>query len=325
MQPIKVDVASSDDLAALYVRYIELVDSGREATLDIALAPGVYGVASIGPIQLDLGGNPAPKDPRIDVILRGASADAPAVLRDLGMLVNARSLRLENLILTGRNQGLLEARVARSFEMEGCVVAGNTWGGPWGGALMRVSGVHGQPAYAVEIAETWFVRNGQQSEAALLAVGPATGSFVERVELRGVTFLDNGTHGDLVVHEARAIRGDGVLAVKAHAGGAAVLRYARADQVVFDRSTFVVDDPAAIAVEDTRGWSSGMELTRSKVYVTGGSRQLPGNVRGHAEILDGSRLPPRGAALDELAAAIASRIPDPESTRGRLRDALGLH
>ncbi len=301
---MKIEVASSDDVAALYVKYVELVDRGRELTLEVAFAPGVYGVASIGPIRLDLGGNPAPRDPKIDVILRGVSADPPAVLHDLGILVNARSLRLANLILTGRSQGLLEARVARSFAMERCVVAHNVWGGPWGGVLMRVLGVHGQPAYAVEIEDTWFVRNGQQSEAALLAIGPATGSFVEQVALRGVTFLENTTHGDLVVHEARAIRADDVLAVKDHAGGAAVLRYTRSQQVAIERSTFLVDDPAAVAFEDTQAWRSGMELTGSEIRAS-----------GH----------PRGAALDEVVAELTRRIPDPAAARARLREALGLH
>jgi hypothetical protein len=307
------------------VKYIELVDAGKELTLDIVLAPGVYGVASIGPIRLDLGGNPAPKDPKIDVILRGAAADPPAVLHDLGMLVNARSLHLEDLIIEGRSQEVLDARVARELVMKRCVVANNTWGGPWGGALMRVSGIHGQPAYAVEIEDIWFVCNGQQSEAALLAVTPATGSFVDHVELRGVTFLDNGTHGDLQIHEARAIHADDVLAVKDHGGGAAVLRYERAERVAVEHSTFVVDDPAAIAFEDTRTWRSGMELARSKVYVTGRSRALPAGVRGHAEVLDGSQLRRSGAALDELVASITRRIPDPAAARARLRAALGLH
>lgn len=322
---MQIEVASSDDIAALYVRYIELVDAGHEGTLEIAFAPGVYGVASIGPIRLDLGGNPAPKEPKIDIVLRGVSADSPAVLRDMGMLIHARSLRLENLILTGRSQELLDARVARAFELENCVIAGNSWGGPWGGVLMRVLGVHGQPAYTVDIADTWFVRNSQQSEAALLALAPATGSFIEEVRLRRVTFLENGTHADLRVHEARAIRAEDVLAVKAGGGGAAVLRYERADQVVIDRSTFIVDDPAAVAFEDTRAWHSGMELARSKVYVTGPSRRLPDGVRGHSEIRDGAMLGARGAALDDLAAALASRIPDPDAARARLRDALGLH
>jgi hypothetical protein len=301
---VKIEVASSDDVAALYLRYIELVDSGRELTLEVAFAPGIYGVASIGPIRLDLGGNPPPKDPKIDVILRGVSADPPAVLRDLGVLVTARSLRLEDLILTGRSQGLLEARVARSFAMARCVVAHNVWGGPWGGALMRVLGVHGRPAYAVEIEDSWFVRNGQEAEAALLAIGPATGSFVEEVALRRVTFLENTTHGDLVVDEARAIRADDVLAVKDHAGGAAVLRHARTQLVELARSTFVVDDPAAVAFEDTRTWRSGMALTGSEIRASGR---------------------PRGAALDEVVAELTRRIPDPTVARARLREALGLH
>lgn len=300
---MKIEVASSDDVAALYLRYIELVDSGRELTLEVRFAPGVYGVASIGPIRLDLGGNPPPKDPKIDVILRGASADPPAVLRDLGILVTARSLRLEDLILTGRSQGLLEARVARSFAMARCVVAHNTWGGPWGGALMRVLGLHGRPAYSVTIEDAWFVRNGQEGQAALLAIGPATGAFVEEVTVRRVAFLENTTHGDLVVHEARAIRADDVLAVKDHAGGAAVLRYERTQRVEIERSTFLVDDPAAVAFEDTRTWRAGMAMTESEIRAPG----------------------PRGAALDEVVAELTRRIPDPAVARARLREALGVH
>jgi hypothetical protein len=322
---MKIEVASSDDIAALYVKYIELVDAGRELTLEIVLAPGVYGVASIGPIRLDLGGNPAPKEPRIDVILRGTAAAPPAVLRDLGMLVNARSLHLEDLVIEGRRQEVLEARVARELVMRRCVVANNSWDGPWPGALMRVSGVHGQPAYAVEIEDTWFVRNGQQSEAALLAVTPATGSFVDHVALRGVTFLDNGTHSDLRIQEARTIRADDVLAVKDHGGGAVVLRYDRSDQVTVAHSTFVVDDPAAIVFEDTRTWRSGVKLDHSKVHVTGRSRTLPECVRGGVELLDGSHVRRSGDALDDFVASITSRIPDLADARARLRRVLGLH
>lgn len=321
---MNLEVASSDDIAALYVTYIELVNSGREVTLDIAFAPGVYGVASIGPIQLDLGGNPAPREPKIDLVLRGLVADAPVVFRDMGMLVNARSLQLENLILTGRNQQVLDARVARELVMRRCVIANNDWGGPWQGALLRVSGMYGQPAYSVEIEDSWFVRNGAQAEAALLAVSPATGSFVDQVTLRRVTFLDNSAHSDLLVREARTIRAEDLLVVKNHGGGAVFLRYERAGRVVVERSTFVVDDPAAIAFEDTRTWRSGMELPHSKIYVSGPSRTPPPGVRGYPEILDGSQLRPRRGSLEEVIAAIASGIPDPRTTRTRLRDALGL-
>jgi hypothetical protein len=319
-----IEVASSDDIAALYATYIELVNGGREATLDIAFAPGVYGVASVGPVQLDLGGNPVPKEPKVDIVLRGGVAGSPAVFRDMGMLVNARSLHLENLIITGRNQRLLDARVTRKLVMKNCVIANNNWGGPWGGTLLRVTGMYDQPAYTVEIDDTWFVRNGAQSEAALLAVSPATGSFVDQVTLRRVTFLDNTTHSDLLVREARTIHAEDVLVVKNHSRPAVFLRYERAGRVTVERSTFVVDDPAAIAFEDTRTWSSGMELTQSKIYVTGTSRTPPRGVRGYPEILDGSQLNPRRDSIDEMIAAIGSGIPDPPTTRARLRDALGL-
>lgn len=316
-------VASSDDIAALYLEYIELVDGKQETRLEIDIAPGTYGVATIGPIRLDLGGNPAPKQPAIDVVLRGPAGEQPAVLCDLGMLVIARSLRLENLILTGRHQSVLDARVARALTIERCVVASNEWGGPWGGALLRVAGVYGQPAYRVDIRDSWFVRNGAQSEAALLEVAAATGSFVEHVELRRVTFLDNATHSDLLVREARAIYADDVLAVKSRAGGAAVLRYAHTSHVAIERSTFVVDDPAAIACDAPHPGGATAELGDSTIYVpAGAARKLPPNVRGRADVLD--RAPVRAGALADVAAAIASRIPDPELMRARLRGALGL-
>lgn len=321
---MNIEVASSDDIAALYVTYIELVNAGQEAVLDIAFAPGVYGIASIGPIQLDLGGNPAPAQPRIDVVLRGAAEDQPTVFRDMAMLVNARSLQLENLILTGRQQTLLEARVAREFAMSRCVVASNDWGGPWSGVLMRVSGTYGHPAYSVDIADTWFVRNGEQSEAALLAVTPATGSFIDEVKLRRVTFLDNTTHCDLMVREARTVYADDVIAVKCHAAGAVILRCERTGQVAVVRSTFVVNDPATIGFEDPQARSSGLELTRSRIFITGDSRVLPRFVRGYPEIRDGSRLRLHRSSLDDLAAAITSAVLDPSAARARLRDALGL-
>src|SRR5512140_1958187 len=184
-----IESASSDDLAALYVTYIELVDRGREELLEIHVAPSVYGVASIGPIQLDLAGNPRPREPKIDIVVRGEPGAPPVVFRDLGMLVQARSLRLENLILTGRHQELLDARVAHSFAMHHCVVAANSWDPSWGGALLRVTGLPELPPFSVELDDCWFVRNGEQSPAALLAISPVTGAFVQRVALRGLHFL----------------------------------------------------------------------------------------------------------------------------------------
>lgn len=321
---MRIDIESSDDLAAMYVKYIELVDSGQEETLELCVAPGEYGVASIGPIQLDLCGNPPPRDPRIDIVIRGEPSTPPVVFRDLGILVQARSLTLENLILTGRHQGLLEARVARHFAMKHCVVATNSWDPSWGGTLLRVTGMHDQPAYTVDIEDCWFARNGEQSPSALLALGPATGGYIERVGLRNLRFLGNATHVDLAIHEAREVRGSELFVVKDARGGQVFLRYDRCEKVVLDRSTFILGGAAALASEDTRTWFSGVQLADSKVYLAGMVRKLPPGVRGDAEVLDGDAVVARAQQLDGVISALMQGIPAEGAAHARLRDAVGL-
>ncbi|HEY0195398.1 MAG TPA: hypothetical protein VGC42_29990 [Kofleriaceae bacterium] len=312
-----IAITSSDDLAALYGTYNELVAGGRELTLELEVAPGEYGVASIGPIQLDLGGNPPPNDPQIDVVIRGAPG---VVFRDLGIQVRARSLRLEQLVLTGRRQGLLDARVAHSFAMHGCVVAANSWDPSWPGALLRVGGLVDQPAFTVELDDCWFAGNSEQAEAALLEVTPATGSFVERVGLRGVRFVGNATRSDLVVHETRELRARDLFVVK-DARNTTFLRYDRCETVAIDHSTFVLGQTGALLAEDTRTWFSGLELSDSTVHAGGVVRKLPTSVRGNSQVRDGVDLAARAGQLRDLIDAV-TRGARPDVAA--LRDALAL-
>lgn len=319
---MKIDVASSDDLARLYTTYIQLVERDVDTTLELELAPGRYGVASIGPINLDLGGNPAPKVPRVDVVLRGRTTQPSAVLHDMAIRVHARSLHVENVILAGRQQGLLDARVARSFSMRNCVVAGNTVGGPWGGVLLRIGGVYGQPPPRVAIEDTWFAGNAEGSASTLLAIAPATGSYVDEVELSRVSLLANGNAVDLRIDEARTIHLDDVLAVKQHAAGV-VVRFARCKQVLVEHSTFVVDDPLAIAVEDTSTYRAGCDLRASRIYASGPSHALPACVRGRVDVRPAPPAPAR--ALDDLVAELAAQLPESTSAaRARVQEALGI-
>jgi hypothetical protein len=321
---MQIDIERSDDLAALYGTYIELVERGRAETLELRVAPGVYGVASFGPIQLDLGGNPPPRDPQIDVVIRGEPSTPPVVFHDLGLLVHARSLTLENLILTGRHQGVLEARVARHFAMKRCVVAANSWDPSWGGAVLRVTGMHDQPAYTVELEDCWFARNGEQSPAALLALVPATGGYIERVELRGLRFLGNTTSVDLAIHEAREVRGRDLFVIKDARGGQVFLRYDRCEKVALEHSTFVLGGAGALASEDTRSWFSGVDLAGSKVYLGGVVRKLPAGVRGGPEVLDGDAAVARARQLDGVIAALMQGVPAEGAAHAHLRDAVGL-
>jgi hypothetical protein len=306
-----IQVTTSDELHALRLTYMELAASARESTLEIVVAPGVYGVASIGPIQLDLGANGS----KIDVVLRG---EGSVVFDDLLVSVNARSLHLENLVLRNNRRTLLDARVANRFSMRGCVVSDNMWGGPPGGALMQVTGTYGKPAPSVHIADTWFVRNGGLTQAALLEVRPATGSFVDHLHLDGVVFLDNGVHADLQLVGVKTININDVVArKKKHT----VIRHSPAQRMTIQHSVFIVDIPSQVAMERIGTQPTGFELSDSRLYATGARWQMPPHVRGNSRVSDRHLLRPRGDVTVEALASAAQRgLPD----RAALHEALGL-
>jgi len=184
--------------------------------------------------------------------------------------------------------------------------------------------VHGQPAFTVEITDSWFVGNSEQSHAALLEIAPATGSFVEQVTLRGVGLIGNTTHSDVVIREARALHVDDLFAIKDHAGGAVIVRHERTGKALIESSTFVVSELAALVAEDTRTWSSGVELVRSAVFVSGASRKLPHGVRSAATPIAAAPVAPSPALIDALGAAVARALPDSPALRAHLRAELGL-
>jgi hypothetical protein len=299
-----VDVTTSDDLVALYSTYSSLLAADQPARLEVRFAPGTYGVASIGPIQLDLGNSPSVRQPKIDVVLRGAATTAPTVLRDMSILVRARTLQLENLILTGQLRAALDARVTTGFAMINCIVANNTAGSPWpGDVMLLVASLYGERPLEVTLEDTWFVGNGQQSTATLLAIRPATGSFVERVELSRCGFIGNSTSVDVQVDEARTVHLDQIIATKRVRDGV-VLRTARCKDVSVTRSAFYVDDPSAVAEEDTRTWASGIDVRDS---------QIAADLAGDA-----------WTRSNELVRDLASIVPDSAAVRSRLQAVVGL-
>jgi len=312
---MRVEIASSDDLVGLYQRYQQWIAEGYEGALELVFAPGVYGVASIGPITLDLGGNPAPRDPKIDVVLRGSPG---TVLRDLGVLVNARSLVVEDLILTGRHTTLIEARVAAKFELRRCAIVGNSYDPPFGnGALVSVRGTFEQPAYSATLEDVWLVRNGELSEAAVIALGPATGSYVYDVQLRRVTSVENTTSADIAILEAKSIEAEDCVCVKA---AGAWLRHSRSGAIAIRGGSFSLDRAANVVA----GVADPMTPPRSiDIEVTGDVYAREGDVPRGVRIANGVRggLTADGRAIDALAEQLAA-APVPSDARAKLRAAL---
>lgn len=250
---VTVQITNSDELHNLYIQYQGLLDAGKSARLEVNIAPGTYGIASIGPIALNLRGSP-PRDSQVDVVLRGTGSGV--IFKDLGMQVTARSLHLENITFTKRQQSILQAQVKTSFTMKNCVVVDNNQGGPWGGSLLQVMGTPNQGAYSVEIEKTAFLRNSEGSQSALLVLGPASGSGIDEVRIKDSVFLDNGVTTDIAVMAARSISLAGCFVYKKRYErgqqqlAPTLLRYAASPRVSISGGVYVVDALEDIAAEE---------------------------------------------------------------------------
>lgn len=203
---MRIEVSDADGLHALYATYLKLCGSGEASTLEVVLAPGRYGESSIGPIRLDLDGPDDRSGAAIDLIVRGASSTAPAVLDDIQVKLTGRRIVLENLVLTGRRDALLRARVGERFEMRRCRVTDNGIGGPWGGKLIELAGVPGRSGFGVALVDTWFVGNRQVSPAAMMTISPASGGGLKGVDFERVVMVDNHFSADVAMLASTELR-----------------------------------------------------------------------------------------------------------------------
>lgn len=190
------NINNSDQLNDLYPSFLELAEDDSATSMEINLEPGVYGMASIGQIGLTLEHPDLAKTGRIDVILRSASRDAPAIFNDMFVKIRAKSVKLENIIFSKRTQARgLQFAVLESFEAKNIMMTGNNVFDPRTSALCEIKGL-GQKPVTAKLENAWFVKNAKEKAGTLIAFTGGMGSFQEIV-FDGAAFVLNEVPFDL--------------------------------------------------------------------------------------------------------------------------------
>ena len=259
------DIKTSDDLLALNGKYMELCSSGFDGTVEISVGPGPFTGIGWGLTPEKAGG-----ECTIDVVIRGSGSAFPFPGH-----VRARSLSLDNVVITGPVAGGSEVRVSRGFSMKRSMLVDARLSDPnWAGGYLEVYAEGGRASpVRVDIEDCWFVRNFQtQIAASLLRLdtrGVSAGVF-DQVNIRRSAFLGNAFAADVSVYLAQHVSVEGSLFYRTWAGAGAELRCASCGDVAISGSTFVVENldqvaalevTPAVTVKDSRvlvrGWKAG--------------------------------------------------------------------
>ena len=199
------EVQSSDDLQKLRIEYMKLHDAGYEGRFEVRIAPGSY-----QPVGWDLqpGSERGSEPRRIDVILRGSPTALPTKLTG----IDARSLQLEDLVISGRRSSPLLLQVSQELVMKRCALIGGQWSDPHGGRSYLEIQARGPKKGArepvkVTIEDSWFVRNSQNAPLSLLSLTAASddSAYFERADMRRVAFLGNAFDRELAIDFARQL------------------------------------------------------------------------------------------------------------------------
>jgi hypothetical protein len=240
------EVKSSDDLVNLRAEYMGLWESGFDGLFEVRFAAVPYSAAG-----WDLA---PPSDskrltaaPTIDVVLRGDSSAPPPPSR-----VVARSLRAEGLILKVEHS-TTELVVRDQLELERCLVVDGR-GMEFGMQLIAILGIgdYGSKKtrpVSVRIADSWFVRNFQNQQAApMLRFGSVdtAPTYFESIEIARSSFLGNAFASELELQFAKQVKISGSLFYKTWPSGVLISSTSSGD-VVLEDSVIFVDDPEHIA------------------------------------------------------------------------------
>lgn len=185
-----IEVKNTDDLGNLTSSYLGLADTGIDATLEVHLAPGVYGRASFGPMNFMLEHPERAKAAKIDIVLKAASPDHPAIFQDMPSSIKAKNLHLENIVITGRQRaGVLKVAVVQTFTAKNVMIADNNMTDSYGAALIEVTALGTNPI-VVKLENSWFMRNNKAESGTLLAFAGG-GAYLKEVLFDSVAFLEN--------------------------------------------------------------------------------------------------------------------------------------
>lgn len=194
------DVASTSDLLNVQSKYLEQAAAGYEGRFEVRFT------ASISPTSWSLAPEAGKDLPAIELVLSGASSAASPISVPVPRRLAARSVHLENLVLTGPVGLSSEIEVRTSFTMLDSAVIDGRGTVPASQAPYLAIRAHAErgkkePA-TLTIERSWFLRNWQADQsqgAALLGLehAPQDGGFFGAVRIRDTAFLGNAFSTEL--------------------------------------------------------------------------------------------------------------------------------
>jgi hypothetical protein len=306
-----MEIKSAEDLLKLRTDYQEMWDAGFDGTLEVTIRAGTYPA-----VGWALSPNPSSKRkgdaPTIDVILRG-----PATIPAPGK-VKARSLVIEELVLTGARSAPIELEVGKSFAMRRAALIDGRFGDPmYQGTFfeIRARGTKGSKApVTVAIDDSWFVRNFQEAKPmAMVGLTSATEfpGYFEEVSIRRSAFLGNAFMSELAVDFARKVKIEDSIFYKTWPGGT-VLRFTSTADVTVKRCAFAVEEIGQVAtVEET----PPIAFEDSRIYARGwapGQSPPPALRIDPPKIIDRKAFEPQEKPVAEAAKLPSTAVPPPE-------------
>jgi len=303
------DVKSSNDLLSLNSEYARLWESGFDGTLEVNVGAGPF-----TPIGWDLRPSTPSGQARIDVVIRGGGAVFPFPGH-----VQARSLRLENLVLTGTRSGPTEIRVSTDFTMKRSMLVDGRFADPnFAGGYLEVFADGGKKVAAqATIEDCWFVRNFQTKApmqmVSLLQRGEDAGYF-ERVRVRHSAFLGNAFAADLAVDFATSVAIEDSLFYRNWPTGSE-LRLTSCGAVTVERSTFAVEKIDQVAAVDA---SPPVLVRGSRILVRdwkAGGKPPPALSVSAGQIADRAAVGSADGVVAEVITALTTqpfKMPSPE-------------
>jgi hypothetical protein len=261
------EVKSSADLPQLRIEYMRMWATGSPADLVVTIAPG----ADLQPTGWALEPeHPGEGKALIDVVIKGGGGVLPLPDR-----VFARSLRIQDVILTGGRSGPSEMWVSNAFAIRRSMLVDARLTDPrWQGGVVEIFADGGSHSGTdVSIEDCWFVRNYQSERPARMLSFTQRGQdagYFSKVKVARSAFLGNAFGADLAVEYARAVSIEGSLFFRPWTGDGTEISCSHCEGVVVTGSTFALEraDQAA-AVEQTqpvlfqgsrvyaRGWKAG--------------------------------------------------------------------
>jgi hypothetical protein len=317
MEMALIIIKTTEDLKQVRNIYLDALASGEETLLEVEFAPGVYGPASLG-LSVPAGQR-VPDEIRIDITLRGKAGADPVVLTETAVQMTGRSVRLENLVLTGARTTSLKVLAGRNVVLQDCTVLANRWASDYGAiSLIEIMGM-GKTPIDVTVEGAWFLGNrqiGDKKGSTVLAIRRAIHTALANVLIRGTSFLGNDVATEVSITGASAVRLDDVLVHRTRTDGVFLSCEAcRSTEIV--HAELVVEGLDKLAA---LRFSPAIQMHDSRLYplrVTG----LPDTLAGlPSQIADRSGLAAWEVAVKE---ALSGDAPPGEALREKLEAALG--